>query len=582
MLRIEAHLPDAHANLAEGLGIELTALGDFEGSVSTSKIAPGDSRGLPLPFPGATRAVSALGESGAEDLLGLGSAAEDGNIDVLLWRAKDATRLSGEGFAPEPAGLSLGLDARRRHLLAAGSSVDTADAGRAFTVDLGTGRTREVEGGMLPARAFASVTSFGEDSMLVAGGVDPTLGSAGPLASASVFHVGEAHFDRANVVTLAQPRSRHGAVVLVSGETLLIGGEGPSGAPLATLEAVSPADRSARIAGLATLSQPRAKPVVLRLDDDSVFVGGGSAGGAPVGVLEWLTPDASKATRIRENLVLAESHGFAAMPGGGVLGVGVCVPEGAGSCTGDLPKKSVVWFREDGSADVLPALPFAPSRVALIAAGQGAPWLFAVGPSGPVYRRFDPWTGVFDEPESFPKLGPDADLAAPLGVDAGAFVWLERDAGAALSGFRHDVRGTYSRDVAPLLLSGREHVAPSRLPSGVSKSGIEYSASGLGLRGDGALAVVADTSYAAVDLALTLTSGPPPLVMLGAVACAWPSLDDAVPGETVDVRRRGAEVTLERGGTRQSCAVGEGRLGVALAAQGSRTSFVRALEIRRR
>ena len=87
-----------------------------------------------------------------------------------------------------------------------------------------------------------------------------------------------------------------------------------------------------------------------------VFVGGGTISGATVGLLEWLTPDARSLTFVQGGLVLAESHSFAAMPGGGVLGVGVCVPKSVQICSGDVPKRSVVWLRKSGAIDLLPPL----------------------------------------------------------------------------------------------------------------------------------------------------------------------------------------------------------------------------------
>ena len=85
-----AHLPPAHAAGADDLSIELTALGDFEGSNATSKIAGGDARGLSLPFPARTRAVTARAGSGAKGFAGVGAAAPSGDIDVLLWRTGGA------------------------------------------------------------------------------------------------------------------------------------------------------------------------------------------------------------------------------------------------------------------------------------------------------------------------------------------------------------------------------------------------------------------------------------------------------------------------------------------------------------
>ena len=594
MLRIEAHLPPAHAAGAENLSIELTALGDFEASTLTTKIAAGDARDLQLPFPAGTKAVSARVGSSAQGFVGLGRAGTGGSIDVLLWRSGEPTELWPPPEAPFPGealGVSFGVDARRRTLLVAGALVATADASRALTVSLATGRAEEVAEGMLPARAFASITPFGADAMLVAGGVDPTLSggdlaTSPPLASASIFLTKEARFDRARVIALAQPRTRHASVVLESGETLLVGGAGPGGIPLATLEVVSPHDTSARIAGLATLGSPRERPRALRLSDGRVFVGGGTISGATVGLLEWLTPDARSLTFVQGGLVLAESHSFAAMPGGGVLGVGVCVPKSVQICSGDVPKRSVVWLRRSGAIDVLPPLIFTPSSASLIDANDGTPWLHARAGSTTVFRRFDPWTGRFEEPAERPEQGPDADLPAPLGVDTGAFVWLERGLVGALRGFRHGVRGSFARDLAPLLFASRDQVVPGHFPGIFSDSGIEYSAAGLGLAGADAGAFVADTDYADVDLELTLTSGPPPAVLMGQTRvggseCPWPSVEVADPGEVLTLRRRGSMAVLERKGASRSCAVEDGRVTLGLAAADSAT-FVRSFEIRRR
>jgi hypothetical protein len=591
VLEVRAHLPASLAEVGPDLSVELLALGDFEASTATTKIAPGDANGAALPFPAQTRGVSAEAKAGAAVFLGMGHAGDDGSIDFLLYRRDDATRLwpaPTSSFPSEAAGVGWGVDARGRTLLAAGSLVDSTDAGRAFVIDLATGAAREVPDGMLPARAFASVTAFGAEALLVAGGADPTvsLTDAPALDSASVFSLRTGRFDRSSVIALAQPRARHAAVVLTSGDTLLVGGAGPNGIPLATLEAVSPKDQASKLVGLAKLAHARVDPTALRLTDGRVFVGGGSAGGVPVHSLEWLTADGSARSVIQENVVLAPSAAFARMPGGSVLAVGVCVPKTLSACAGDLPSRSVTWFRADGTADILPPLGFSPSGVRFVDGSAGEPWLYSRVGSKAVWRRFDPWTGELYQPERAPRSGPVEGAAAPLAVDSGAFVWLEPGELVTVSGFRHGVRGPFARDIAPLLIAGREHVAPSRLPTGVASSGIEYSADGLGLRGAEALAVVADTDYADVDLTLTLTSGPAPVVVLGSTRlggaeCPFGVLEAATPGEVITVRRRGATATLERRGTRRKCAVESGRLGVALSASGPSASFVRALELRR-
>jgi len=590
VLAVRAKFAPGCGSDVASLSISLEALGDFEASTLTSDGAPGDARGLPLTFPAKTRAVSSVAQGGGLSWSGLGEATGGSDIDLLLWRRDDACDAWGSqpGFLAEPKGTSVGYLPSHHLLLAAGSLVQSADAARAFTWDLATGESREVPDGMLPARAYASITAFGEDAMLVAGGVDPSLGSASlddapPIDSATLFDASTLSFDRATLIPLSQPRSRHGAVTLQGGDTLLVGGQGPGAIALPTLEAISPAERAARVAGLATLKHARVAPTVLRLDDGRIFVGGGTDGGAPVNALEWLTPDAASLSVIQENAVVSDRAAFAPLLGGGVLGVGVCVPKPAAGCAGDLARRAVTWIRADGSLDALPSLSFTPDSLALIPAADGAPWLSSWAGTTHSWKRFDPWNGLFDEPTDAPSSAPDADLAAPVAVEPGLFTWLERDGSKARwRGFRHDTRGPYARDVAPLLLAGREHVTPSRAPFDLATSGIEYGAGGLGLSGSNVAAFVTDTTYANVSLEIELTSGAAPVVLLGDTrvgdgACPWP----ATSGDALSLRRSGTDVILQRGGAKTHCKVANGRLALGLAGRDGEESRVRSLTIRR-
>jgi len=578
------------------LSIQLEALGDFEASTLTSDTAPGNANAQPLAFPAATRAVSSVAQGGGRTFLGLGELGAEDGIDLLLWRQDDACEVwpspQNEVFPSEAKGVALGVLPNRGLLLGAGALVATADAASAFTVNLSTGAAAEVANGMIPGRAYATITPFGEDALLVAGGVDPSLSpsnldQAPPIDSATIYDADQLSFDRSALVPLSQPRARHAAVVLANGETLLVGGVGPNGAALQTLESVSPVDHAARVAGLATLTRARVSPIAFRLSDDRIFVGGGFRDGAPVNTLEWLDSDASSVTLIQENVVLAPGAAFTAMPGGSVLGVGVCVPKQVSACAGTVPNSKVVWIRTDGTLDELPDLSSSPDATALIPATNAAPWLLAWAATTQTWKRFDPWTGLFDEVLDRPSSAPEADLGRPLAVEPGLFVWLERGPSSArLLGFRHDVRGTYARDVAPLLLSGREHVAPSRAPLGIEVTGIEYTADGLGLAGTHASAHVMDSRYDRVTAELTLASGPPPRVLLGRTelggsACPWPAATAAQLPEVLTLRRRGTQATLERGGVTARCSVEPGRLEMALAGTGGAPTRLRALSLRR-
>lgn len=559
------------------LGLSLEALGDFEATPFTTESAPGDAAGAPLTFPERTRAVSALAQGGGLSWLGIGEAGGDADIDVLLWR-RDSSCIAGD-VGDEPRGAALGVLPGHALVLVAGSLVASADAARAFTLDLRTGEATEVVAGMLPGRAFASVTAFGEGALLVAGGVDPSasggdLGAAPASDSATLFDAASRRFDRSALIPLSQPRARHGAVVLASGETLLVGGDAGTGVALPTMEAVSPTDRASRVAGLATLAKARVSPTVLRLDDDRIFVGGGTSGGAPVPSVEWLAPDASSVSLVKEGLVVSAAPAFVALGGGGVLAVGVC----AGCAASDVARK-VAWIRPDGALDALPDLPTTPDSVALVAASDGSPWLLARQGSSRSWRRFDAWTGLFDVPLEQPAGGPDADLSPPLAVEPGLFLWLERATGPArLVGFRHDVRGRYARDIAPLLLADRQHVGPSRAPLGLDASGIEYGTGGLGLSRPDALAWITDATYADVTVNVALTSGQAPALLLGSATCRWPD------GDANELRavRRGTRAVLSRGGDEAICAVPSGRVAVGLGGPESGASRVRSLTVRRK
>ena len=575
------------------LSIQIEALGDFSASAVTSETAPGNADVRALPFPASTRAVSAVADGGGH-WLGFGEAGARTNIDFTLWPSDDACALWPDDTKPtypfEPAGVALGYSAGDNTLLMAGTLVASGDSARAVSVDLALGEAAEVLDGMPAFRAFSSITTFGAHRLLVAGGVDPTLGEGkpedgAPTSTALVFEIGSQRFAMNDPVHLIQPRARHAAVVLANGDTLLVGGSGPNGVALATLEAISPATRSARAAGLATLGHARVGPIAFRLDDDRVFVGGGSDANGIVNRLEWLSADANSVVLFYDTVGLASEHAFAAMPGGSVLGVGVCT---APPCSA----QNALWFVPDGlpprklpDLSILSVDPKLVETVRLAPGTDGAPWLFARVSGKPFWRRFDPWTGLFDEADAAPSTGPEADLVGPISIGPGALAWIERDgAQGRLKGFRFDTRSAWARDLVPLLLSGREHVTPNQPP--VGPPGLAYTANGLALQGAGALARVADATYAGLQAEITMSSGPPPVLVLGATrlgdaSCPWPTSEDSTPGERLTLTRHADSAVLSRGGSQTKCEVPAGRLSLGLSADAA-VSVVRSLSVARR
>jgi hypothetical protein len=570
-----------------GVAISIEALGDFEATTLTAETEKDDVHGVPLEFPAATRAVSARAEGNNLSWTGIDQAGAGDHIDCLLWRQQDATPLwpwhelsngipvpiDPNTYPREARGVSVGYLARHRLALFVGS-MNADPTVLALDVSTGAAETASWPTDTASARGYATVTPFGQDALLVAGGVSGSQ----YLYDAEIFDANTSSFESESVLFKDQ-RAHHGAVLLASGETLLVGGEASNG-PLDSLEAISPTTRSAR--SLGHLERARIDPIVLRLSDQRIFIGGGHDAAGPVSSLEWRSSDASTTVVIQQNVVLAEHHAFAAMPGGSVLGVGVCAGTGATCPTGDALSREVTWVQSNGTTDRVAPLDFTPTAVWLVPASDASPWLVARNGVQAEHRRFNPWSRSFEAPDAAPETGPDANFPAPVGIDPGAFVWIETSAeGPRIAGFRHDTRGSYARDLAPLLFSGPEHVAPNRAPFGLLESDVEYTSAGLDLRGPDSLAVVADTSYADFSATIELGGAVPPVLVVGGqrvggAFCPWPE------GSSVSCSlvRRGKSAVLERDGKQTHCAVPGGRVDLGLSAESAATR-VRSLEIRR-
>ncbi len=592
---VVVHLPERCTENLAPLSIQLEALGDFEASALTSETVAGNERGTELRFPAGTESVDARGVAGRSKWQGIGDRTPRGNVDVLLWPEASACPMWQASDAPQSPfpsvteGVALGISERERLVLAVGGLVGSSDAARALWIDLDTGEAAEVEDGLLPGRAFATVTELGEGALLVAGGVDPTVSPdltlSPPLDSAAVFYVDERRFDRNQPIQLSVARARHAAVVLADGSTLLVGGSGPTGVALPTLEVISPLDKAAKIAGLATLERARVSPVALTLEDGRVFVGGGlDFTGHPVGLLEWLSPDATSSVS-KKSVGVAPVHAFVALPGSSVLGVGVCATPPAcadDACLRAQCGSAVAWIRADGSVDALPPLSFTPDAAALIAASDGSPWLSAqAGAGAPVLLRFDPWSGRFATPADCPARLPPPS-APHVTTDPGAFVWLDSvDGEPTVLGFRHGIRGAFTRDVAPLLLAGAEHMVPDRAALGVSQTGVVYDGAGLSLAA-GARATLTETLYGVLTLDIALSSGPPPVVRLGTqpfggADCPWPDGTDG----TLTLKRTEGSVVLSRGDALTACEAPAGLVPIAVEGASSDVTVLRSITVRR-
>lgn len=572
--------------------LDLTALGDFAPGVESTESLPVEADGRELGLPIDTQALEASASSPSGAWLGL-SPIDRTRADIVLWDARATCELARAGGFPLPSS-SMGVHPGANQLLVVGGFVAGPDAARAMIINLSNGEAHEIPSGILPARADARVTAFGDD-MLVSGGVDPRergdeqFDLATPLGSAIQYRAATDSFDTNSEIAIS-PRSAHAAVVLRSGETLLIGGRSPQSPALASLEAVSPETRSARIAGLTQLVQRRSAPQAFVLDDGRVFVGGGvDASKQPVQSVEWLNVDASQHVASAQ-LQVSPNARFAALPGSSVLAVGVCSLDS--QCSAEELERGVVWLAGQRAVPLRP-LPAALEQPTLISAARGAAWL--ISGSGPARSsfRFSAWDARFVASTFDPSALPPPSAIA---VDAGAIAW---PALGQVLGQRADRRGRFARDVGPLLLGQpglATPVTPSEPPSlEDADARVSFTASGLGLA-DGGSVWLSDTSYAGFELTLRHSAGPRPQIILltetapagasyvaGAGACPWPAADS----DQLSLVRSGDELQLRVGEETVTCDVAalaaeRVRLGISAPSVGGGATRVRSFEIVRR
>lgn len=608
-------VPDA---LARG-PLTLVALGDFAPSNESAEVLPLDAARAPLRFPSATRA--ALAELGTPRAFsGYGERRGEAGLDLLLWpREKTCTvwePARSAGYPGRAAGQALAFSPELGLVLAAGGDdplVTDAIIGAAV-FDVATGVANAVDsrtgGALLEPRAFASATAFGP-GFLVAGGQRPVAGvqeSELTLnASAEVFDAARGRFT-GEPIALIGSRTRHAAVALSDGRTLLIGGRSKFGSDSIAqyqLEFVDPQTLRASVGDVITA---RIDPLALTLSDGRILVAGGTGGdGAPVQpVAEWLSSE-GKLTRTRLSLDVAPrfERAFVAISGGGALAVGGCEDRPQTSdadraaCTlacargcPPLDGYDAWWIDADGGATPIPLDGIAAPRPVLLPGSDGRPWLVAAAagdPSTPRLFRFNPWAQRFEAVfVGNDVVLPRAGRALPVAFDRDAFSWAGDESGkGVLLGLRLGSRSRFAQDLALVLAPDADDVTrPAHLvPSRPSGDAVSYDGA-LTLRSSDVSVQVADTDYADVTVELTLRSEAAPLVelgtsVLGAAPCPWP--DGNERGGDFDkptVVRHATRVELHFHGGKTSCQVPDGRLTLGLRA-GSDEAIVTRLDVTR-
>lgn len=591
--------------------LELQALGDFLPSNDSAELLPLQGGGSPVPlrFPAATQAIEARFESSQPRFIGYGERVTETAFDVLLWPEQRSCSVyepdGPQGYPGKHGGQALGYVREHGLVVAAGGNdallSDAIIGALSFRVTDGALASYDTSQSTVlrEARAFATATDF-DGRVLVAGGHNPIYGvpeaDLEPSGTAELFDARAGSFV-GDLIELHNNRTRHAAVRLLDGGTLLVGGRTKTGVnntaqPLT--EVISPktlrSELRATVAG-------RIDPITLLLSDGRVFVGGGvDLNGVPVvPVGEWLSADAKKnLADTGDALPACVGRAFVALAGGGVLTVG-------GQSTDGEPCDA--WWIDAGGALERVALDtiFAPTPL-LLPGSDGSPWLVAaLDDERDTSRlfRFDPWAKTFalaDVPLNLrlPRVG----FPQPLAVDPDSFMWLDDDAAGEhgeLVGLRLGTRNRFSQDVAlvrvsdPLDPSKPLHLAPA---SPVLASDVYVDAQlHLAPSNDGGLGVavwVTDTDYADVSVVVHVApdSAALPVVLLGDTpiggsSCPWPdggAVDEQALRPTVI--RHGQIAELRYRGESVTCSVRAGRLGLGLCAEGD-TSVVSQLDVKR-
>ena len=533
--------------------------GDFEGSeAAVASLYLRDVGREMSELPAETRSVIVDVSHPAKsvDWRGTAEVRSSGAINVLVWPGGETCRLTR---SVEPR-TEVTLGVFGRHLMVAGGRVD-GQVPHVFVGDLTTGIVSDLEFGLATARSLPTITAFRETPdqdpapALVAGGADP---DSRALSTAEIYvpkvgaegDIGD--FDRVKM-DIGDARKKHGAVVLGSGETLLVGGIGQFEVPLATMEIVDPKTRRYRTSGVATLLVPRSNPTVLRLASGEIMVAGGfDRSNLPVPTIEWFSADASHATKRPVDLVTGQERAFVPLEAGGALAV-------VRPATGVTDFSTVYVISADGTIEAaVPIDPMVLDSVRLFPGTDGAPVLW----TGQRWLRWQPWFGAFQPIPDAPTRGPRGTAIAS--GDPGLALWLDDRADDPhedvllvsqlyVRGYRFGTRSRFGTVRNPLLVDSPFGLAPDRVV-GTPGSSIRF-VDGRGLElGPGASAFVTDVTFARVNV--VIDGGDTPYVVLrqengrevevGGATCAFTqnaarSLEVTRAGKRVVVRVDGGE-----------------------------------------
>jgi hypothetical protein len=537
---VTMHVPSGCESAGEVLDAEgyakFYASGDFESTLPTAGHFLKSVGDVLSEIDPASRALVVDASEGAGRWLGLAAVPATGNLDVLLlpWMASCSLQPSGgiAGATIAPVGGS--------SLLVVGGMVGDAglQAPASRVVHLDTGAVDPIFPDLMTPRTSATVTVFGDGGLVAGGRAYPGTGG-GVLNTAEVYAPALGAIDQKDFITLSAFRADHGAAVLVTGETLLVGGVGQDGATLlSSMEVVDPVTRTVRAENVALLAVARREPVVLRLASGEILVAGGfDVTGSSVATVEWFSPDVSTASKRAHDLVDdAAARAYVALEGGGALAV-FAPPPGA-----DASYQSVWVIDADGSFEAATPIPGTLTRPILFGGAGGAPVLW----TGDRWLRWQPWDGSFGAFISLDEAPPKVGVPG-TSPDPGVAVWSDAST-SALTLMRFDTQGAYSDLSGPLLLTDASDMAPDAL---AGPGGAAFDPT-LGLvLPPGRSAFVTDRTYADLSVDVDAPTGEPALLVLrdelgnelevGGSSCPAPFAAGAP--SSLHVERRSSSVT---------------------------------------
>jgi hypothetical protein len=502
---------------------------------------------------------------------GVGPVPASGEVDVLLLPTLSSCALTNS--VGERTGSTMAPIGGQRVLIVGGTGAQVPST---YVARLDTGEVDSLGTNDLQTpRTATTVTAFGEGA-LVAGGL-----STGNQVrdDAEVYTVASGGFV-ATPIPLSGPRMQHGAVVLVSGQTLLVGGLATTDptSVLGSMEIVDPTLNKSIPEGVGQLQEPRRNPTVLRLASGEILVAGGfDADGTPATTLEWFEHDGTVSlTKKPQMFVQGAGSAFVALEAGGALAV---VPPPT-----PTPGFQNVWVIGASGAPVAATpLQGTLTNPVLFGGAGGAPVLW----TGGGWLQWQPYAGSFGE------LAVLDDLPAVVGdatcsPDPGAAMWLD-PTNSQLTLLRFDTRNVYSSLPGPLLVAGLVTGAAETSPDELDA--VSWN-SGTGLTLQGGAAFVTDRTYADVDISVVVDEGPAVVALRDVLG-----VETDVPGEacfpgvpsgggyTLQVQRRGGTVTWSTdGGITGTCGPlvnGDARVSVGVRAGSTMAGVVTDFSVTR-